>query len=88
MTEARARVAAVLADGRPRATAELARLAGVGSGIVRGMAQAGLLEPVALPARAPFDRPDPAHPGPTLSPEQAGGGRGAAQRRGGAASSR
>ncbi len=74
ITEARARVAAVLADGRPRATAELARLAGVGTGIIRGMAQAGLLEPVALPARALFDLPDPAHSGPVLSPAQHAGG--------------
>ncbi len=70
-TPARARVAAALSDGRPRPTAELARLASVSPGVLRGMAAAGLLTPVALPAAAPFAPPDPAHPGPTLSPAQA-----------------
>ena len=70
-TAARRRVTDVLADGAPRSTAELAREAGVGAGVVRGMAQAGLLAPVPLPVRAPFAAPDPAHPAPTLSPAQA-----------------
>ena len=69
-TPMRARVAAVLADGRPRTTAELVRLSGVSSGVVRGMANAGLLAPVALPVAAPFALPDPMHPGPALSPDQ------------------
>ena len=70
-TPARTRVAALLADHRPRSTAELARQAGVSTGVIRGMAQAGLLTPIALPGAAPFARPDPAHPGPALSPDQA-----------------
>ena len=70
-TPGRQRVASVLADGRPRPTAELARLAGVSAGVVRGMAQAGLLVPVALPSAAPFALPDPGHEGPSLSAEQA-----------------
>ncbi len=73
-TEPRARVAAVLADGAPRSTAELARAAGVGAGVVRGMAQVGLLAPVALPIRPPFAIPDPAHAGPVLSAAQAQAG--------------
>ncbi len=74
-TPGRQRVVAALADGRPRSTADLARAAGVSTGVVRGMAAAGLLVPVALPAAAPFAPPDPAHPGPALSPEQAEAGR-------------
>ncbi|HYZ63967.1 MAG TPA: primosomal protein N' [Acetobacteraceae bacterium] len=70
LSKGRALVAEVLADGVPRSTAELARAARVSAGIVRGMAQSGLLEPVPLPVRPPFDIPDPAHPGPVLSPAQ------------------
>ena len=69
-TPARALVAAVLADGRVRTTSELARAANVTSGVVRGMAQAGLIVAEAIPLRAPFDLPDPAHPGPALSGPQ------------------
>ncbi len=74
LTPARARVVAALADQMPRTTAELARDAGVSTGVVRGMAQAGLLAPAPLLARAPFPRPDPLHPGPTLSDAQAQAG--------------
>ncbi len=70
LTPARQSALAVLADGTAHTTTELARLAGVSSGVVRGMAQAGLLVPAHLPTRAPFERPDPAHPGPALSSEQ------------------
>ena len=70
-TPGRARVAALLADGRARTTAELARQAGVSAGVVRGMAAAGLLQPVAIPPEAPFKAPDPAFPGPALSDAQA-----------------
>jgi primosomal protein N' (replication factor Y) len=69
-TSARMRVRAALADGRPRATAELARAAGVSAAVVRGMAAAGLLAPVALPGATPFAMPDVTSPGPVLSPEQ------------------
>ena len=70
LTEARRSVLAALADGQPRPGAELARVAGVSPGVLRSMAEAGLLVPTALPVRPPFDRPDPGHPGPTLSPDQ------------------
>jgi len=72
VTEARTRVLAVLADGRPRATSTLAREAGVGAAVVRGMAAAGLL--VAVPAAPPFAWPRLDHPRPPLSPEQAAAG--------------
>ncbi|MDT7952123.1 MAG: primosomal protein N' [Acetobacteraceae bacterium] len=70
LTKPRARVVAALADGVPRSTGELARDAGVSTGVVRGMGQAGLLEPAALLWRPPFHRPDPARAGPALSPQQ------------------
>jgi len=70
MTPARQRVLAALADGLPRSAGELARAAGVGAGVVHGMALAGLLTPAVLPVRAPFDVPDAAHPGPALSAAQ------------------
>ena len=71
ITAPRHRVLDALADGAPRGTPELARIAGVGGGVIRGMAEAGLLEPALLPRPLPFGRPDPAIPGPDLSPAQA-----------------
>jgi primosomal protein N' (replication factor Y) len=70
LTPGRARVLAALADGAARGTAELARLAGVSAAVVRGMAGAGMLRAVTLAAAPPFRRPDPAPPGPVLSPRQ------------------
>ncbi len=70
-TPARARVLQVLVDGRPRNTAELARLAGVGSGVVRSMAEAGLLREQEIETPAAFGRPDPDHAEPALSDDQA-----------------
>jgi primosomal protein N' (replication factor Y) len=44
----------------------------VSPGVLRGMADNGLLRPAALPRAAPrFARPDPEHPGPALSGGQA-----------------
>lgn len=71
MTAARHRVLDLLADGPPRAAAELAREAGVGTGVVRGFADAGVLERVMLPADGRFSAPEPDGPGPVLSPAQA-----------------
>ena len=67
-TPARARVLAALASG-PLGTTALARAAGVSPGVVRSLADAGALLPVALAGEAP-PRPDPTHPGPTLSAAQ------------------
>jgi primosomal protein N' (replication factor Y) len=71
MTEQRARVVALLADGVPRTGPMIARHATVSAAVVRGMADAGLLTPTILPAAPPFATPDPAHPGPKLSDDQA-----------------
>ena len=70
LTEARRKVLDALAAREPRATGELARAAGVGAGVVRGMADAGLLVPAVLPVEPPFAIPDPEHPGQILSPDQ------------------
>ena len=69
-TEARRRILDALAKQEPRGTGELARAAGVGTGVVRAMADAGLLVPAPLHTQAPFAIPDPEHPGQSLSPDQ------------------
>jgi primosomal protein N' (replication factor Y) len=69
-TAARARVLALMADGAARAPQEIAAAAGVGMAVVRGLADAGLLCPVALPQARLFQTPDPDRPGPDLAPAQ------------------
>ncbi|MDW7552461.1 primosomal protein N' [Azospirillum brasilense] len=69
MTEPRRRVLALLDDGPPRTPAELAEEAGCGVTVVRGLAEAGLLEPVLLQPTK-LGRPDCHRPGPTLSADQ------------------
>jgi primosomal protein N' (replication factor Y) len=69
-TPARRRVLALLADGPPRPASELAREAGVGTGVVTGLATAGVLERVPL-RESPPPKPDPERPGPDLSAAQA-----------------
>jgi primosomal protein N' (replication factor Y) len=83
LTAARQRVLATLGEpggdgeggregGRTMAMAELMSEAGCGPAVVRGLAGAGLLEPVLLPAvQAAVARPDGHSPGPDLSPAQA-----------------
>ena len=71
LTDARRRVLERLAAAEPRGTAELAKVAGVSSAVIRGMAGLGLIDAVPLPASRPFLTPDPNHPGPELSPDQA-----------------
>jgi primosomal protein N' (replication factor Y) len=71
VTEARQRVLDLLATAEPRTTAELTRQTGGSAAVIRGMAQAGLLEHASLPAIRPFMHPDPEHPGPALSADQA-----------------
>ena len=71
LTPPRQRVLAVLSDGAAHGRADLARAAGVSAGVLRGMADAGLLVPATLPVVPAFAPPDAGHPGPTLSPRQA-----------------
>lgn len=70
LTNARSRVLATLGDSEPRAMQDLARAARVGTGVIRGLAAAGLIAPVPLPALAAFATPDPAHHRPALSADQ------------------
>ena len=70
LTDARRRVLSCLAEAEPRITAALAKAAGVSAAVIRGMESSGLLAAAPLPVAAPFRIPDPAHPGPTLSPDQ------------------
>jgi len=69
-TKERLRVLAALSDGPPRTTSDLAREAGVGPGVIKAMAAAGLLAPVDLPPPPPFERPDPDRSGVELSAAQ------------------
>lgn len=50
---------------------ELAAVAGISEGVLRGMAGAGLLEPVTVAIDRPYPRADPAFDQPDLSPIQA-----------------
>ena len=70
MTDARCRVLALLRDGPPRTATQIAREAGVGAGVVRGLAALGAIEAVSVRDVATFSRPDTHRPGPTLSTAQ------------------
>jgi len=70
LTAARRRVLAVLADGPPRAAREVAMEAGCGQGVVKQMADQGLLETVEAVAEARPPVPDGNRPGPALEPDQ------------------
>lgn len=70
LTPARRRVLEALADGAARAGGELAAAADVAPAVLRGMADAGLIEPALMPRPPRFARPDPEHPGPALGPGQ------------------
>jgi len=70
ITPQRRAVLDLLADGEARATAEITAAAGVTPALLRGMAEAGLIEPALLPQRPVFAAPDAARPGPALGPEQ------------------
>jgi primosomal protein N' (replication factor Y) (superfamily II helicase) len=71
LTPERKRVLAAMAPGEVYAGARLAETAGVSPGVLRGMADNGLIRPAALPRASRFARPDPVHPGPVLSEAQA-----------------
>ncbi|MCX7684109.1 MAG: primosomal protein N' [Acetobacteraceae bacterium] len=71
LTAPRARVLAALAEG-PLPGAVVAERAGVSPGVLRGAAEAGLIEPALLPKAPPFETPDPDHAArPVLSAAQA-----------------
>ena len=78
MTPQRAKVLAVLGGTGPRSAADIAREAGVGTGVVKGLAALGALEETAPSVEAA--RPDPDFAAVDLTPEQAAA---AAELRGG-----
>lgn len=69
-TRARQAVLTVAADLPPLPAADLAREAGVSDGVVKGLAQAGILVSSLIHPQLDPPRPDPEHPGPTLSAGQ------------------
>ena len=70
MTDARARVLALLKEGPSRTAAEIERDAGVSAGVVRGLASHGAVEAVSIRDVATFGRPDTGSAGPTLAQAQ------------------
>ncbi len=70
LTPQRARVLDVAGEGLAWPVADLAEEAGVTTGVVRGLVDAGTLVSIPMPALEPFERPDPANPGVELSDDQ------------------
>ena len=67
-----ARTAVLEALGRKSVPGpDLARAAGVSSGVVKGLLDEGVLETIEIEAIAAFDSPDPDHAPATLNPDQA-----------------
>ena len=73
MTDARARIMDVLdeSDGAVFTQKELADLAGVGTGVVKGLVAQGAVEERDVPRDLPFPRLDPDLPGVALTGDQA-----------------
>ncbi|MEC7291052.1 MAG: DEAD/DEAH box helicase, partial [Pseudomonadota bacterium] len=70
MTPAREKVLTAAAETEPVSAAELARLAGVSSSVVKGLAEAGSLAADIRATDLPYPAPDPHRTGPDLTPEQ------------------
>lgn len=66
-----ARTKVLEAAAVPMSPPDLARAAGVGAGVVKGLIDEGVLAVRLVEAEASFDPPDPARPGATLNPSQA-----------------
>ncbi len=71
LTAQRARVLAVLRDGAVRGAHDIAAAADVSPGVIRAMAEAGLLLHLPMAADAAFAHPDPMYAIPDLSADQA-----------------
>ena len=69
-TPARARVIEAAEGGLLRLKKELALAAGVGTGVVDGLLDEGVLESIALPPEPVAEAPDPGHHAPPLSEAQ------------------
>jgi primosomal protein N' (replication factor Y) len=70
MTEARARVLKVLADGIARSKSDAAQEAGVSGGVIDGLIDEGTLETLVLPQEPVAQVPDPDHVLPELTDAQ------------------
>ncbi|WP_229682478.1 primosomal protein N' [Siccirubricoccus deserti] len=71
ITPERQRVLDAMRPGEVQAGGQLAAAARVSLGVLRGMADNGLIRPALLPHPRRFARPDPDHPGPVLGDAQA-----------------
>ncbi len=60
-----------LLQGEQATIRELSEIAGVSEGVLRGMVNAGILEPVSVDSDRPYPEPDPEHIHPQLSDQQA-----------------
>jgi primosomal protein N' (replication factor Y) len=69
MTPQRERAMELL-EGEQATIRELAELAGVSDGVLRGLVSQGVLEPVEVDCDRPYPRADPDHEVPDLSPDQ------------------
>ncbi|MBT5646720.1 MAG: primosomal protein N' [Rhodospirillaceae bacterium] len=70
LTDARRRVLDALADGKLRKGPDLARMSGSSPAVIRAMADADVLQQIALTEEDPVGRPDPGLPGAVLSDAQ------------------
>ena len=70
LTPARRRLLMTAEDGFARSQAELARTAGVGVGVVKGLIEAGALDEIEVTPRLSTPMPNWRQKGPTLSPDQ------------------
>lgn len=70
LTPARQKVLDLLADGNHRTTTDITNATGVSAGVVKGLANAGVLRPVSLGPERPFGQPDAHYNPPVLEGEQ------------------
>ncbi|MEM7223575.1 MAG: primosomal protein N' [Pseudomonadota bacterium] len=71
LTPARRRVIALLVEGPAQTKGDLARQAGVGTSVIQGLAEAGVLERAQVLPSDRIEQPDPNLHGPDLSEAQA-----------------
>ncbi|MBE9604796.1 primosomal protein N' [Acetobacteraceae bacterium H6797] len=70
LTPARRSALLALPPGEILPGGAIADAAGISVGVLRGLADNGLVESALMPHRSPFIRPDPDHPGPIFGPDQ------------------